>query len=62
MLMIGLQGVQRILIRSSDTMEATRTKLDGVSLDVGRLVDGRGSGRPAIGLEVCDCPKEFSAR
>lgn len=40
MMMIALQGVQQILIRFSDTMEATSAKLSGLSLDVAKEFPG----------------------
>ena len=60
MLMIALQGVQQILIRFSDSTEATQATLEAVTLDVGKIIDAV-SLRPAIGVEVCDCPPEYDS-
>ena len=59
-LMIALQGVHQILIRSSDTSEATRASLEGITLDVARPISST-SLRPAIGIEICDCPAEYNS-
>jgi laminin alpha 1/2 len=61
MIMIALQGVQQVLIRSSDTMEATQMKLEYVTLDVARPMEPGLSLRQAVGIEICDCPSEYKA-
>ncbi len=58
-LMIALQRLEHVLVRSSDSAEATEATLDRVALDVGRVVSSA-SLRPAVGVEVCQCPPEFS--
>ena len=60
-IMVALQRVDQLLIRASDTMEATRARLDGITLDVGRPVATAAALRPAIGVEMCDCPPEFNS-
>ena len=37
MMMIGLQGVQQILVRASDTAGATKATIEGITLDVARV-------------------------
>ena len=37
MLMIGLQGVQQILVRASDTAGATKATIEGITLDVAKV-------------------------
>ncbi len=38
MVMVALQSVDRILVRASDNEEATVTRLEHVSLDVGKML------------------------
>ena len=37
MLMLGLQGVQQILVRASDTAGATKATIEGITLDVAKV-------------------------
>nr|XP_040569600.1 laminin subunit alpha-1-like isoform X1 [Lepeophtheirus salmonis] len=61
-LMIVLQNVKKILVRATDKMKATKIQLKGVTLDVGKpLLDQGRSLRLAVGVEQCDCPKEYSS-
>lgn len=59
--MIVLQGLKRVLVRSSDNMETTRAKLEGVALDRGRVLSSSSTTRPATGVEVCECPAEYGS-
>ena len=58
-LMVALQGLERVLVRAGDRMESTQAKLKGVALDVGMETES-GLSRPAVGVETCDCPPEYS--
>ena len=52
---------ERHSLRSSDTSEATRARLDGITLDVARPAASASPLRPAIGVEQCDCPPQYNA-
>ena len=41
-------------------MSATKTRLESISMDVGRILKHT-SLRKAIGVEVCDCPRDYNA-
>lgn len=57
-LMVALQKVQHILIRSSDSAEATYVRLSDLSLEVAKA--GGFSSRLAIGVEQCRCPTQYT--
>eukprot|EP00094_Tigriopus_californicus_P001836 TCALIF_01772-PA protein Name:"Similar to Lama1 Laminin subunit alpha-1 (Mus musculus)" AED:0.11 eAED:0.12 QI:0/0.86/0.58/1/0.95/0.95/24/1780/2877 len=60
MIMVALQDVQKILIRSSDAMESTKTQLKYATLDVAKNIQSE-SLRPAVGVEMCQCPPEYQS-
>ena len=50
-----------VFVRSSDTSESTRARLDGITLDVARPAASASPLRPAVGVEQCDCPPQYNA-
>src|SRR5699024_180804 len=58
-LMVTLQKVQHILVRSSDHSETTEAQLSDLSLEV--AVSGGFSSRQAIGIEQCRCPPQYTS-
>ena len=50
-----------LCVRSSDTSESTRARLDGITLDVARPAASASPLRPAVGVEQCDCPPQYNA-
>ena len=62
--MVALQNVQMVLIRATDTVQATEATLDDVTLDLAKPRSAETTTWnpvPALGVELCDCPKEFSS-
>ena len=58
MLMIGLQGVQQLLIRATEAADTTVAMVHGISLDVARP-SSIGAPRQALGVELCQCPGKY---
>jgi laminin alpha 1/2 len=64
MLMVALQGIQRILVRATDMRGATQAYLHGVTMDAALSTSPNSTTRsstPAIGVEMCHCPSKYSA-
>ncbi|KAK3921962.1 Laminin subunit alpha-1 [Frankliniella fusca] len=60
LLMLALQNVQHVLIRATDSIDFTKAVLRGISLDTAQALEG-GRGPPARGVELCECPRQYSA-
>ncbi|KFD56293.1 hypothetical protein M513_02748 [Trichuris suis] len=59
--MIALQNLQAIYVRATFTERLQEASLSGVMMDIGVLDNSTLSlNRTAIGVEDCDCPKEYS--
>lgn len=58
-LMVALQKVQHILVRSSDSTEANYVRLDDLTLEVAKM--GGFSSKIATGIEQCRCPPQYTS-
>ena len=68
--MVALQNVQLVLVQATFSSNVDHATLDDVTLDVAKTKEElvRASGRDyytpgmsrATGIEMCDCPKEYS--